>query len=133
MHTILRKKTLANAQPLEWQIQASLVKWARLQGLLLLSIPNGAKRSYAMASRERAIGLLSGACDLFLAMPGRLNGILYHGYWIELKVPGKIPTSTQNQFMRRVRVQGYKAEWFTDWVAAKESIEEYLREGYHVD
>lgn len=101
------------------------MKWATLQGLLLISIPNGGKRSLAMASREKAMGLKAGASDLFLAHPNRL----YHGYWIELKVPGKKPTSTQHQFMSRVRVQGYKAEWFDDWIAAKESIEEYLRDG----
>jgi hypothetical protein len=111
----------------EWQIQAALVKWARLKGLMLLSIPNGAKRSLATTMREKAIGLLPGASDLFLAHPNAL----YAGYWIELKVPGKKPTALQTEFMEKVKKQGYEANWFDDWVKAKHSIEDYLNNSYN--
>jgi hypothetical protein len=111
-------------------IQKPLVAWARSIGLLLIAVPNGAKRSLAMGTHEVAMGLLAGASDLFLAMPGRSNGMCYHGYWIELKSPGKRPTGNQYVFMERVRSQGYKAEWFDDFAKAKESIEEYIRNEY---
>jgi hypothetical protein len=110
----------------EWQIQAALVKWARMKGLLLMSIPNGAKRSLATTSREKAMGLLPGASDLFLAHPNAL----YAGYWIELKVPGKRPTDLQYEFMTKVRNLGYCADWFDDWIKAKQSIETYLANCY---
>ncbi len=111
----------------EWQIQAALVKWAKLKGLILLSIPNGAKRSLAATSREKAMGLLPGASDLFLAHPNALYG----GYWIELKVPGKKPTALQMEFMKKMKKQGYHANWFDDWIIAKEAIEYYLDNSYN--
>ncbi len=110
----------------EWKIQAALVNWARMQGILILSIPNGGKRSFAVAHREKLMGLTSGACDLFMPIANKD----YHGYWLEIKQPGKLPRPEQYKFMEKVRTQGYKAEYFDDWIKAKESIEEYLRTGY---
>ena len=119
---IVRMPKMKKTRPEADLVQKPLVQWARLMGLLLISIPNGSKRSLALGKHEVAMGLLAGASDLFLAMPNRD----YHGYWIELKVPGKHPTGNQYTFMEKVRNNGYKAEWFSDWLEAKKSIEEYL-------
>jgi hypothetical protein len=58
------------------------------------------------------MGLMAGASDLFLAMPCASGSI--HGFWIELKVPGKFPTTSQQHFFEAVRTQGYKADWYDD-------------------
>ena len=76
----------------------------------------------AACLREKAMGLAGGASDLLLVK----KTALYGGYFIELKAPGKKPTPLQIHFMARARDEGYKAEWFDDWVKAKESIEDYL-------
>lgn len=54
---------------------------------LLFHIPNGGKRTKIEASRLKAMGVLPGVPDLFLALP--LGG--YHGMFIEIKKPGQIP------------------------------------------
>ena len=79
-----------------------------------------------MSMREKSTGLTAGASDLF--MP--ISNSKYHGYFIELKRPGERPRGNQYIFMEKVRTQGYKAEYFDDWVKAKESIEEYLKDIY---
>ncbi len=122
------KKATTKASPKEpireWQIQSALVKWARLRGLLLISIPNAGKRSLHGGCREVTMGLMAGASDLFLAMPSRSG--LIHGFWIELKIPGKVPTTSQQHFFEAVRSQGYHADWYDDWQKAAQAIEKYL-------
>lgn len=54
---------------------------------LLFHIPNGGKRTKIEASRLKAMGVLPGVPDLFLALPS--GG--YHGMFIEVKKPGEIP------------------------------------------
>jgi hypothetical protein len=122
----IKPKAPRSIRPLEKHQQMALVKWARNFGLLLISIPNAGKRSYFLGQQERAMGLTAGVSDLFLCMP---NG-KHHGYWIELKSKGKKPTELQLDWIDKVRSQGYKAEWFDDWVKAKESIEYYLKGVY---
>ena len=102
--------------------QAALVQWARLNGLLILAIPNGAKRSAWAGEREKALGLLPGASDLLLAEPRQG----FHGYFIEMKAPGKKPRPNQLEFMALVRARNYKAEWFDNFVEARQSVELYL-------
>jgi hypothetical protein len=105
-------------------VQAPLVKWCRLKGLPIFSVPNSGKR--AIFNRERSLGLWAGVSDLFLMMPNNF----YHGYFIELKAKGKFPTEKQWEFMEEASKRGYLAQWFDDWVKAKESIEKYLRDTY---
>lgn len=107
----------------EFHEQAALVKWARLNGLLLISIPNAGKRSLWMAQKEKAMGLTVGASDLFLCRPSNQ----YHGFFIEMKSKGKKPTQSQCDFFSQVRALGYCAEYFDDWEKARESIENYLK------
>lgn len=117
---ILTKKR--NLTPYESDEQTALVAWARYFDLFLISIPNGAKRSYGLALKEKAMGLYPGACDLLLIHPTEK----YKSYFIEMKRRGEKPRKDQLEFMQRAREKGFKAEWFDDWVLAKESIEEYL-------
>jgi len=127
MRKVARKSNMIDATcTKEWQIQAALVNWCRMLSILIISIPNGAKRSFAMSMREKSTGLTAGASDLFMPIANRK----YHGYFIELKRPGEKPRGNQYVFMEKVRTQGYKAEYFDDWIKAKESIEEYLRDVY---
>jgi hypothetical protein len=103
--------------------QSRLVLWARENGLPLISIPNGGKRTAWSGQREKALGLTPGVSDLFLAVP---SGV-FHGYWVEMKAHGKKPTPLQREWMTRMVAYGYQAEWFDDWLKAKKSIMEYLK------
>ena len=90
--------------------------------LPVLHIPNEGKRSYALAAWLKSMGLRAGVYDLFLARARQG----FHGYWIEMKKFGKKLTPLQAEFGEQMRAEGYKAEYFTDWEAAKKSVEEYL-------
>ena len=68
------------------------------------------------------MGLTKGAADVFLQMAR--SG--YHGYYIELKTPGKKPTVEQIAFGERSRIEGYKWEWFDNWELARDSVIDYL-------
>lgn len=114
--------TRLNLTPKERVGQKKLVAWLRENGILVMSIPNGAKRSRFSALHERAMGLLPGASDLFIAVSNRR----YNGYFVEMKRKGRKPTPVQYKFMEDVRKNGYAADWFDDWEKALESVKDYL-------
>lgn len=109
--------------PSEAIIQQIIVKWARSQGLPLISIPNHGKRSAWAGIREVSMGLTRGVSDLFLARP---NG-RYHGMWIELKSRGRKPTYEQTEWLARMIKEGYHGVWFDNVEDTKLAIIEYLR------
>lgn len=102
--------------------QMALVAWARSLELPLIAIPNRGKRTAWQGEKERALGLTAGVSDLFLARPN----LTFHGFWIEMKRRGKKPTDLQNEWMVRMRCEGYKAEYYDDWEKAKLNIIYYL-------
>jgi hypothetical protein len=93
-----------------------------MNNILLISIPNGGKRSYWAGRQEVAMGLTAGVSDLFLPVVTDV----YPGFWIEMKAPGNTPRIEQYHWLRMMRDQGYKAEWYDDWEKAKLAIEDYL-------
>jgi hypothetical protein len=102
--------------------QQALVKWCHLMKLPIIHIPNEGKRSVATGIWLKNMGMVAGCSDLFLARPC----VRYGGFWIELKALGKEPTVLQMSFLEKMRAEGYLAEWFDDWLWAKNAIEEYL-------
>lgn len=97
----------------ESALQQACVLWFRTQHSdkkrLLFSIPNGATlagdakaraRQWARLSKE---GAMSGAADLFLAIPsGDLAGL-----FIEIKTPKGVQGKEQKEFERAVLDEGY--------------------------
>lgn len=106
----------------ESQEQQALVRWCRLKKIPIIHIPNEGKRSVATARWLEAMGMRSGAADIFIARPT----INYSGFWIEMKARGKKPTNNQAKFLKEMEKEGYKADFFDDWTKAKEAIEKYL-------
>lgn len=95
----------------ESRLQQSCVRWFRysypLLGKLLFAVPNEGKRSVATASRMKAEGMVSGVADLFLCVPKIVNSKIYHGLFIEMKMPGNKQTENQKAFQVDVIGQGY--------------------------
>lgn len=87
-----------------------------------MHIANERKTSLRYGAILKAMGVMAGASDLFLAYPSKV----YHGYWIELKAPGKQPSDKQLEFLHKMRRAGYASNWFDDWEKAWGSIEDYL-------
>jgi len=110
-------------KPKEKVRQIALYHWRRHEmGLFCFAIPNGSKRSIWGHSQEIAMGLYPGASDLYLSVAS--GG--YNGYYIEMKRKGEKPKANQLEFMAEARKNGYKAEWFDDWLIAQASVIEYL-------
>jgi hypothetical protein len=86
-------------------IQQSCVRWFRLQypGHILLAIPNGGRRGKVEAAIMKGEGVLSGAADLFLALP---SGV-HHGLFIEMKTAAGRQSPAQRDFEKRVIMRGY--------------------------
>ncbi len=114
--------------------QKQCVAYAKRAGFghLLICIPNGAHLAGDSAARARqmnhlkAMGLIEGASDLFLAKPV----LRYHGAFFEMKkVTGRDASSEQLAFLMNMYQQGYYTDvcfGFDQWV---ESINNYLRGG----
>lgn len=100
----------------EARIQADCFTWFWNQyphlRRLMFHIPNGGKRTKYEAARFKAMGVVPGIPDLFLAIPK--GG--YHGMFIEMKRPGDIPDESgrlskhdveQMDTMNKFDQQGY--------------------------
>ena len=109
--------------------QKALFDWARWESrkvpelALLFAIPNGGKRSKAVAGKLKAEGVKAGVPDICLPVAcGK-----YHGLFIELKAEGGRATDTQMEWIYRLRGHGYCANVCFGWEEAKRIIESYLR------
>lgn len=117
----------------EHQHQAALIAWfdaayPLLRGRLF-AIPNGGQRNKITAAKLKAEGVRSGVPDLCLPVPRRTSsGVLLAGLFIELKAGKNKPTETQLDWLGWLGQQGYAAYCCTGWDAAKQVIEEYLRD-----
>jgi hypothetical protein len=110
--------------------QVALFDWAkRLAGrmpelALLFAIPNGGKRSKAVAGKLKAEGVKAGVPDICLPVP---RGS-YHGLFIELKAKGGAASDSQRNWLRVLGSQNYCTRLCVGWEEARETIESYLRQ-----
>jgi len=110
--------------------QVALFDWAayhlkRLPELaLLFAIPNGGKRSKAVAGKLKAEGVKSGVPDICLPVA---RGS-YHGLYIELKAKGGKASTNQLVWLEKLRDQDYYACVCVGWESARNVIESYLAE-----
>lgn len=114
-------------------VHLPLMKWAKMHPICrenLIHIANERITSPRQGAMLKAMGVAAGIADLFLMVPigGFASG--YGGYWIELKASSKKPSAIQAAFLSKARGLGYAADYFDDWVKAKESIENYLAGKY---
>ena len=103
---------------LEDKIQIACVRWMQYQypNILIFHIPNGGKRTKAEAGIFKAMGVLAGAADLFIAHASRGK----HGLYIEVKSPTGRQADSQKEFERNVIAAGYH-------YAVCRSVEEFIR------
>jgi VRR-NUC domain len=105
------RKPRRKPRELEHAEQVRVIGWARLVErdvpalALLFSIPNGGKRSKAVAGKLKAEGVKAGVSDLFLPFAARG----YHGIFIEQKTKEGRLSETQMDFLEDVSQQGYCA------------------------
>lgn len=110
--------------------QVALFKWAQSHSGktpelgLLFAIPNGGKRSKAVAGKLKAEGVKAGVPDICLPVARRQ----YHGLFIELKAKGGRMSESQFEWGRALAAQGYCVQLCVGWDEAKNAIESYLRQ-----
>lgn len=117
--------------PTEAQEQKALIRWwresAALYGLdprTLIHPANEGRRTWGGATCLRAMGLIAGVPDLFLAAPRQP----YAGLWIELK-RAKNPTPVsfaQASMLDLLENQGFAVAVCYGAIAAIQTIERYL-------
>lgn len=118
-----------NNTPSEDVEQTQLFTWAAYASgkypelALMHHIPNGGKRGKAEAARFKAQGVKAGVPDIFLPCARGQ----YHGLYIELKrVKGGRVSASQEEFIKSLRLQGYRVEVCFGMEQAQKVIVEYL-------
>jgi VRR-NUC domain-containing protein len=104
-------------------IDANKRKYPELE--MAFAIPNGGKRSKAVAGKLKAEGVKSGIPDICILAPrGGLHGLL-----VELKTSTGRPTPLQLEWIDRLNRYGYRAVVAKGWEAARDEIVGYLAMG----
>ncbi len=89
----------------EHSIQKSFVEWFKRQfpkdQLCIVAIPNARKCSYRMANYLKTEGLLPGASDILITLPGRSRML-----WIEFKSEKGKLQPTQEAFLAKMKSVG---------------------------
>lgn len=115
----------------EHQEQCALIDWANLslkrypELKWLFAVPNGGKRSKAVAGKMKASGVKSGVLDLNL--PVRRGP--FTSLWIEMKYGKNTMTDKQKEFKQFVEEQGAKVVTCWNWEDARKAIIDYLEMG----
>lgn len=108
--------------------QINLFTWAMLQEenypelKNMFHIPNGGNRNLKEAARFKKEGVRAGVPDIFLSVARQG----FHGFYIEMKAPGKKMSEKQKEWKEQLESEGYKHSVHTDWEAASKEIIEYL-------
>jgi hypothetical protein len=119
--------------------QMALFQWAALnlkkfpQLEWLHAIPNGGNRDARSGAKMKATGARKGVWDVFLPVPVVVNGVAYHGLYIEMKKPktaGKAagrPTPEQLKFQKHLQHFNYANVICYTWTEARDVILSYLQ------
>lgn len=92
----------------EHRLQASMVKWFRLQYPSmkhnLFSVPNGGRRDAVTGAKLKEEGQLAGVSDLIFLKANRF----YHGLLIEVKTDKGRQSDNQKEWEQKIINDGYK-------------------------
>ena len=102
----------------EHRIQCGIIEWYDLRygDGMLFAIPNGGARDARTGAMLKKEGVRAGVLDLFLAKPDLIGPVLFHGLFIEVKVPGRRNriagglTAEQARFRTKAMAEGYPCE-----------------------
>ena len=113
--------------PKEEDIQGVFMQYAKMylrgDSDLVFSIPNEAKRSFAVVAHMKKLGLTKGVPDVMVAIPRGQ----YHGLFIEFKSAKGRVRPEQTAFHEKLRSQGYCVEVCRDPTEAINIFTQYLR------
>ena len=107
-------------KPTEYQLQAALVEYLRLNalpGVLYLHVPNQQASGPKRGAFLKRMAVIPGAADLLLmrsAGGGAYAPTNCYVLWLELKAPGKKPTKAQIDFRNAAVTAGCAWHWTAD-------------------
>lgn len=120
-------------KPTESQIQAAFVEYVKVKhpllGRSIIKITNEGKRSERQGKKMKDEGLLPGAADFFFSRASlfkNYRGTVWHGFWCEVKAPGRKPTKLQLQFLAEQTENNYFAFWSDDLDDIIDKFEIYI-------
>lgn len=110
----------------EFREQCKLFKLASFIPELkwMFAVPNGAKRTAYEGAMLKNSGLKAGVSDIFL--PIASSG--YHGMFIEMKYGDNKPSQAQKEFIKDMKIEGYKCIVCYSASEALDSIIKYIKE-----
>ena len=92
----------------------------------LHAIPNGGLRNKIVAAKMKAEGQQSGVPDIFLPIPRKTAGKVYHGLYLELKAKDGSPSADQWEWILQLYRSGYAVHIVNDLETALKQITDYL-------
>lgn len=109
---------------LEHEQQKAFITWVRYAypKLMLFSIPNGGKRSKAVAGKMKAEGVISGIPDILVAKQS--GG--YPALFIEMKSAKGRMSENQIEVKKQLEAEGYKVEVCYSFDEARQVLGDYL-------
>lgn len=113
--------------PKEEDIQGVFIQYAKMylrgDADLVFSIPNEAKRSFAVVAHMKKLGLTKGVPDVMVAIPR--GG--YHGLFIEFKSAKGRVRPEQAALHEKLKNQGYAVKVCRDATEAIKLFQDYLQ------
>lgn len=116
----------------EQKVQRDIIAWIRqeprLEGILVVHIPNEGKRTPYEKWLFGIMGCVKGASDLIIFE----ENDEYKGLVIEIKVAnpfytnGRCKFPEQLDFIEKMRLRGYKADFTVGYQETKKFIQEYF-------
>ena len=120
-----QKRNRGKAAASEHDLQTTCVRWFRYvyPDKIIISIPNGAKRTLYERRIALQEGLTAGVPDLFIPHPAGS----FHGLWIEMK-NGKAGRLSENQkiMIPRLKAEGYAVDVCHDIDEFVKTVEDYM-------
>lgn len=119
----------------ESALQSQCISWFRAQypKIIIFAIPNAAKRSFRLAAKMKAEGMVSGIPDLFIAkntlerIPGTCCANVWNGFFIEMKRSQKEKTTeNQDYYLEKLAEAGYKTAVCRSFDEFQQVVNEYL-------
>lgn len=127
---MLKPVKKATRKDLEYKLQKAVCIYLKLQykDVLFNGSQGGQYLKYhSQRNKKTATGYKKGFPDLFLYEPRTINGVIYHGLALELKVKGNYATTNQKDVLQILNTKGYKAVVCTDLDETLQAINEYLQ------
>ena len=106
----------------EHQLQCAIVQYCDLMHWPVFHVPNGGARDRITGAILKRQGTRAGIPDLFLPIAARNM----HGFFLELKAPGKHPSAAQQEWIMLLNNNGYLVQVHNNLGQAMDALDWYM-------